>query len=48
MIRKTVVAGFGVVLAVLAGSSFYRSRHLAEPVVAGPGVARVATLGDYF
>ena len=48
MIRKTVVAGFGVVLAVLAGSSFYRSRHLPEPVVAGPGVARVATLGDYF
>jgi len=48
MIRKTVVAGFGVVLAVLAGSSFYRSRHLAEPVVAGPGVTRVATLGDYF
>ncbi len=48
MIRKTVVAGLGVVLAVLAGSSFYRSRHLAEPVVAGPGVARVATLGDYF
>ncbi len=33
---------------MLAGSSFYRSRHLAEPVVAGPGVTRVATLGDYF
>jgi predicted deacylase len=48
MIRKAVVAGFGIVLAVLAGSSFYRSRHLAEPVVAGPGVTRVATLGDYF
>jgi len=48
MIRKAVVAGLGVVLAVLAGASFYRSRHLAEPVVAGPGVARVATLGDYF
>ncbi len=48
MIRKAVVAGFGVVLAVLAGTSFYRSRHLPEPVVAGPGVARVATLGDYF
>ncbi len=48
MIRKSVVAALGVVLAVLAGLSFYRSRHLAEPVVAGPGVARVATLGDYF
>ncbi len=48
MIRKAVVAGLGAVLAVLAGSSFYHSRHLAEPVVAGPGVTRVATLGDYF
>ena len=48
MIRKAVIGGLGVVLAVLAGLSFYRSRHLAEPVVAGPGVARVATLGDYF
>jgi predicted deacylase len=48
MIRKAAIAGLGAVLAVLAGSSFHRSRHLAEPVVAGPGVARVATLGDYF
>jgi hypothetical protein len=48
MIRKAVVAGFGAVLAVLAGLSFYHSRHLAEPVVAGPGVTRVAALGDYF
>ena len=48
MIRKAVVAGLGAVLAVLAGLSFYHSRHLAEPVVAGPGVTRVATLGDYF
>jgi hypothetical protein len=46
--RKAVVAGIGAVLAVLAGLSFYHSRHLAEPVVAGPGVTRVATLGDYF
>ncbi len=28
--------------------SFHRSRHLAEPVVAGPGVTRVVKLGDYF
>jgi predicted deacylase len=48
MIRKAVVAGLGAVMAVLAGTSFYHSRHLAEPVVAGPGVTRVATLGDYF
>ena len=48
MIRKAAIAGLGLVLAVLAGLSFHRSRHLAEPVVAGPGVARVASLGDYF
>lgn len=48
MIRKAAIAGVGLVLAVLAGLSFHRSRHLAEPVVAGPGVARVASLGDYF
>ena len=39
----------GAVLAVFAGLSFYRSRHLQEPVVLGPGVTRVVkTLGDYF
>lgn len=48
MIRKAAIAGLGLALAVFAGLSFHRSRHLAEPVVAGPGVARVATLGDYF
>jgi predicted deacylase len=48
MIRKAAIAGLGLVLAVLAGLSFHRSRHLPEPVVAGPGVARVASLGDYF
>ncbi|HPW17895.1 MAG TPA: succinylglutamate desuccinylase/aspartoacylase family protein [Candidatus Aminicenantes bacterium] len=48
MIRKAAIAGLGAVLAVLAGASFHRGRHLAEPLVAGPGVARVATLGDYF
>ncbi len=48
MIRKLLIAALGAALAVLSGLSFYRSRRLAEPVVAGPGVARVATLGDYF
>jgi predicted deacylase len=48
MTRKIVIAALGVALAVAAGLSFSRSRHLAEPLVAGPGVARVATLGDYF
>ena len=48
MIRKLLIAALGAALAVLSGLSFHRSRRLAEPVVAGPGVARVATLGDYF
>ncbi len=48
MMRKLVSIALGTVLAVLAGSSFYRSRHLREPVVAGPALARVVTLGDYF
>ena len=46
--RKIAIAMLGGVLAVLAGLSFYRSRHLGEPVVPGPSVAKVARLGDYF
>jgi predicted deacylase len=48
MTRKIVIATLGAALLVFAGLSFYRSRHLAEPVVAGPGVTRVVKLGDYF
>ena len=48
VLRKIAIAALGAVLAVFAGLSFYHSRHLAEPVVPGPGVARVARLGDYF
>jgi len=48
MTRKVVIMALGAALAVAAGLSFTRSRHLAEPLVAGPGVAHVATLGDYF
>ncbi len=48
MTRKIAVAALGAVLAVFAGLSFYRSRHLREPVVPGPGFARVVKLGDYF
>ena len=48
MIRKIAIAAIGTVLAVAAGLSFHRSRHLAEPVVLGPGVTRLARLGDYF
>jgi hypothetical protein len=46
--RKAVIAVLGAALAVMAGLSFHRARHLREPVVAGPGVSRVARLGDYF
>ena len=48
MLRKSIIIALGLVLAVFSGLSFYRSRHLKEPVVAGPGVAQVKTLGDYF
>jgi predicted deacylase len=47
-LRKTVIIALGLVLAGVAGLSFYQSRRLKEPVVAGPSVARVATLGEYF
>jgi predicted deacylase len=46
MMRKIAVAALGTALAFAAGLSFYRSRHLREPVVAGPSL--VARLGDYF
>ena len=48
MMRKVFIAALGAVLAVFAGLSFHRSRHLREPVVPGPGFVRAATLGDYF
>jgi predicted deacylase len=48
MTRKIFVAAMGAVLALFAGLSFHRSRHLREPVVLGPGVTQVVTLGDYF
>jgi predicted deacylase len=48
MTRKIIIAALGAVLAVFAGLSFTRSRHLREPVVTGPGVSRVAKLSEYF
>ena len=48
MIRKIIAAALGAALAAAAGAGFYRSRHLREPVVTGPSVRRVVTLGDYF
>jgi len=47
-VRKLAIAALGAALAVAAGLSFHRSRHLREPVVTGPGVTAVKKLGDYF
>jgi hypothetical protein len=47
-LRKIAIAALGAALSVLAGLSFYRSRHLPEPVVPGPSLARVAKLSEYF
>jgi predicted deacylase len=48
LIRKLVFGTLGALLLVSSGISFYRSRTLKEPVVAGPGVTSVRKLGDYF
>ncbi len=47
-LRKSVFGVMGLALLVSSGISFYSSRHLKEPVVAGPGVTGVKKLGDYF
>lgn len=46
--RKVLFALIGAVLIVFAGKSFYGSRHLKEPVVAGPGVTMVRKLSESF
>ena len=46
--RKLVFSALGMLLLVTSGNSFYRSRHLEEPVVLGPGVTEVKRLSDYF
>ena len=48
LIQKFIVVALGLVLFVVAGRSFYLSRHLQEPVVLGPGVTAVKHLGEYF
>ncbi len=47
-IRKCISAISGLILLVFAGVSFYKSRHLKEPVVLGPGVSQVKKLSEYF
>jgi hypothetical protein len=46
--RKIFIAALGCILLGTSGLSFYRSRHLREPVVLGPGVTAVKHLGEYF
>jgi predicted deacylase len=46
--RKALFAFIGAVLILFAGKSFYGSRHLKEPVVAGPGVTMVRKLSESF
>lgn len=48
IIRKILFMIPGILLMIIAGISFYKSRHLREPVVLGPGVSEVKRLGDYF
>lgn len=47
-LRKVVVLAAGFYFLLFAGVSFYKSRHLKEPVVLGPGVTQVKKLSDYF
>lgn len=48
LVRKFVLGGLGLLLFVSSGASFYRHRHLGEPVVLSPGVTEVKKLSDYF
>jgi len=45
--RSLFVVGFSLLL-ILSGISFYRSRHLREPVVPGESLLEVKRLSDYF
>jgi hypothetical protein len=46
-LRKGLLATLAVVFLAVSGKSFYDQRHLIEPVVLGPGVTGVRTLGEY-
>ncbi|MGB4705246.1 MAG: succinylglutamate desuccinylase [Candidatus Saccharicenans sp.] len=48
MLRKIIFTALFLLLFIFSGLSFYRSRHLKEPVVAGPGVLEVRKLSHYF
>ena len=46
--RKLIFGVLGLLLLATSGMSFYRHRHLPEPVVLGEGVTAVRKLSDYF
>lgn len=46
--RKLIVGALGLLLLATSGVSFYRHRHLPEPVVLGQGVTEVRKLSNYF
>lgn len=48
LVRKCVLVLAAAALIVVSGRSFSAHRHLKEPVVLGPGVTAVKTLGEYF
>jgi len=48
LLRKLVLGSLGLLLFVSSGASFYRHRHLEEPVVLSPGVSEVKKLSEYF
>lgn len=47
-LRKLLLGILAGALLAASGLSFYDHRHLQEPVVLGPGVTAVRTLGEYF
>ncbi len=48
IIRKILIGVACIILLVFSGASFYKHRHLKEPVVIGDNVSRLVKLGDYF
>jgi len=47
-LRKFTLIALGLIIMAFAGVSFYKSRHLKEPVVLSQGVTQVKKLSDYF
>jgi hypothetical protein len=48
LIRKACILVLSIVMMVVAGRSFATHLREKEPIVAGPGVSKVANLSDYF